>query len=123
MNFLPKPVVNFVPPNILLLGSCVAGREINECHSETKKNGLGNVTWTPEEGHLTPEVKAASEVTCDYVWDKLYPPHFCNLLKMIRKESPLCFWGSVFGLEPVQLLLACLINLLPKSFGAFSVSV
>jgi hypothetical protein len=23
----------------------------------------------------------ANEITCDYVWDKLYPhPHFCNLL-------------------------------------------
>jgi hypothetical protein len=48
------------------------GREINEHYSKTKgKPELGNVTWRPEEGHLAPEVRAASEMTCDYVWDKL----------------------------------------------------
>jgi hypothetical protein len=45
-----------------------------------EKPELGNVTWRPEEGHLTPEVKVANEMTCDYAWDKPYPPHFCNLL-------------------------------------------
>jgi hypothetical protein len=35
---------------------------------------LGNVTWRPEKGHLPPQVRAAKEMTCDYVWDKLYPP-------------------------------------------------
>jgi hypothetical protein len=44
------------------------------------KPELGNVTWRPEEGHLTPEVKTANEITYDYVWDKLYPLNFCNLL-------------------------------------------
>jgi hypothetical protein len=46
------------------------------------KPKLGNVTWRPEEGHLTPEVKTASKITCDYEWDKLYHPlpHFCSLL-------------------------------------------
>jgi hypothetical protein len=39
----------------------------------------------------------------------------------IRKA--LCSQGSAFGLEPTELLPACLINLLPKSFGALSVSV
>jgi hypothetical protein len=34
-----------------------------------------------EKGHFAPEVKVANEITCDYVWDKLYPPlNFCNLL-------------------------------------------
>jgi hypothetical protein len=49
------------------------GGEINECYSETKgKLELGNVTWRPEEGHFTPEVKTASVIiTRDYVWDKL----------------------------------------------------
>jgi hypothetical protein len=37
------------------------------------KTRVGNVTWRPEEGHLAPEVKTANEITCDYVWDKLYP--------------------------------------------------
>jgi hypothetical protein len=45
-----------------------------------RKTGVGNVTWRPEEGHLTPEVNVANEIICDYVWDKLYPPHFYNLL-------------------------------------------
>jgi hypothetical protein len=30
----------------------------------------------PEMGHLTPEVKIASETVCDHVWDKLKPPPF-----------------------------------------------
>jgi hypothetical protein len=50
------------------------GREINECYSETKdKLKLGKVTWRAEKGHLAPEVKTANEITCNYVWDKLYP--------------------------------------------------
>jgi hypothetical protein len=36
-----------------------------------EKPELGNVTWRPEEGHLTPEIRVANEMTCDYVWDKL----------------------------------------------------
>jgi hypothetical protein len=43
-------------------------------------------------------------------------PHFCNLLYMVYMESPLCSWGSAFGLES-DLLSACL---LPESFGAWS---
>jgi hypothetical protein len=35
---------------------------------------LGSVTWKPEKAHLAPAVKTANEITCDYVWDKLYPP-------------------------------------------------
>jgi hypothetical protein len=59
-----------------------AGRGKREYYSKTKeKPELGNVTWRPEEGHLTLEVKTVNEITSDYVWDKLYtPPHFCNLL-------------------------------------------
>jgi hypothetical protein len=59
------------------------GREINECYCKNKeKPELGNDTWRPEKDHFTPEVKAANEITCDYVWNKLYPPHtrICNLL-------------------------------------------
>jgi hypothetical protein len=37
------------------------GREINKCYSKTKKN------WRPEMCHCDPEVKAANEITCDYV--------------------------------------------------------
>jgi hypothetical protein len=39
-----------------------------------RKPELGNVTWRSKKGHLTPEVKTANEITCDYVWDKLFPP-------------------------------------------------
>jgi hypothetical protein len=42
---------------------------------------------------------------------------------MIYKERPLWSWGSAFGHKSAELLLACLINLLPESFGALSVSV
>jgi hypothetical protein len=54
------------------------GREI-ECYSETKKNcSWGMLSGAkPEKGHLTLEVKVASEIACDYIWGKLYPsPHF-----------------------------------------------
>jgi hypothetical protein len=44
------------------------GREREErVVSAIGKPQLGNVTWRPEEGHLTPEVKTANEITCDYV--------------------------------------------------------
>jgi hypothetical protein len=33
-----------------------------------------------EKGYLTPEVRAANEMICDYVWEKMLPSHFCNLL-------------------------------------------
>jgi hypothetical protein len=41
---------------------------------------------------------------------------------MVYKESPLCSRGSAFGYESTELLPACVINLLPKSFRALSVS-
>jgi hypothetical protein len=51
-------------------------------------------------------------------------PHpLCNLLYVVYKESLLCSLGSAFGYESTQLLLASLINLLPKRFGSLSVSV
>jgi hypothetical protein len=40
---------------------------------------------------------------------------------MVYKESPLCSQGPAFGLESAESLSDCLINLLPKSFGALSV--
>jgi hypothetical protein len=48
---------------------------------------LGNVTWRPEKGHLIPEVRAANEVTCDFVWDKLHPP--ISFLNSIGGKLPL----------------------------------
>jgi hypothetical protein len=42
---------------------------------------------------------------------------------MVYKESPLCCRCSAFGHKSAESLLACLINLLPESFGALSVSV
>jgi hypothetical protein len=41
---------------------------------------------------------------------------------MEYKKRTLCFWCSAFGHESAELLLACLINLLPKSCGDLSVS-
>jgi hypothetical protein len=37
---------------------------------------------------------------------------------MVYKEGPLCFGDSAFGGESTELLPACLMNLLPKNFGA-----
>jgi hypothetical protein len=37
---------------------------------------------------------------------------------MVYKKGPLCSPCSAFGLESAELLLVCLINLLPESFGA-----
>jgi hypothetical protein len=72
---------------------------------------------------ITPEIKTANEIACDRGWNKLYPsPIYVTLLEMVYKESPLCSWGSAFGLESAKLLLACLIYLLLESFGALSVS-
>jgi hypothetical protein len=76
---------------------------------------------TLEKDHLTPEVKIANEIICDHVWNKLLPPISVNCSKWY-KENPFCSWGSAFGLEYTELLLACLINLLPKSFSALSLS-
>jgi hypothetical protein len=39
---------------------------------------------------------------------------------MIYKENPLGSQYSTFGCESIESLLACLINLLPKSFGVLS---
>jgi hypothetical protein len=51
------------------------GRKINECYSETKENqSWGMLLGDKQKGHLAPEVRAANEMTCGYVWDKLYSP-------------------------------------------------
>jgi hypothetical protein len=39
---------------------------------------------------------------------------------MVYKESLLRSWGSAFGCKSAELLLTCLINMLPESFGALS---
>jgi hypothetical protein len=51
---------------------------VKECYSETKKNWSWGMLPGDQgtSGHLAPEVKAANEIACDYVWDKLYPPPF-----------------------------------------------
>jgi hypothetical protein len=58
-----------------------AGREIiNDNESKwvqewnKEKPELRNVTWTSEKDLLAPDVKAANEIICDYVWDELYRP-------------------------------------------------
>jgi hypothetical protein len=66
---------------ILVAGRQGRGREINECYSKTKETGVGKCYLETRGGSPTPEVKTASAITCDYIWDKLYPHHhFCNLL-------------------------------------------
>jgi hypothetical protein len=47
-----------------------------------RKTGVGEYYLETRRGSSHPEVKTANEITCDYVWDKLYtpPPHFYNLL-------------------------------------------
>jgi hypothetical protein len=49
------------------------GKGDNECYSETKKNQAWGMLLgaRPEKGHLTPEVKVANKITCDYVWDNM----------------------------------------------------
>jgi hypothetical protein len=41
-----------------------------------RKTGVGECYLETEKGHLTPEAKAANEMTCDYVRDRLYPTPF-----------------------------------------------
>jgi hypothetical protein len=47
------------------------GKEImsDTVKQTNKKKQLGNVNWRPEKDHLYPEVKAAKERACDYVWN------------------------------------------------------
>jgi hypothetical protein len=49
-------------------------------------------------------------------------PHSCNLLYIVYKEDPFCSRDSAFGLKSAESLWACLINLLPESFLALSLS-
>jgi hypothetical protein len=51
------------------------------------------------------------------------PPISVTCSKWVYKKSPFCFWVSAFGLKSAELLPACLINLLPESFGVLLVSV
>jgi hypothetical protein len=41
-----------------------------------RKPELRNVTWRPEECILSPEVKTANEITCDYHGTSPYPSPF-----------------------------------------------
>jgi hypothetical protein len=77
------------------------GREGEErLMSATGKVELGNVSWRPEEGHLVPEVKTANEVTCDYVWDKPYPPISATCSKQYIRKAPF-----VLGAQPLDMSL------------------
>jgi hypothetical protein len=50
---------------------------VNKCYSETKKNrNWGMLPRNQRGGHLASEDRADNEMSCDYVWDKLYPPPF-----------------------------------------------
>jgi hypothetical protein len=51
------------------------GKGDNECYSERKKNWSWGILpgARPKKSHLVPEVRAANEITRDYVRDKLYP--------------------------------------------------
>jgi hypothetical protein len=84
---------------------------------------LKKVTWRPEKGHLAPEVKAANEITCDYVWDKLYPSLISVTCCKWYIRKALFVLEAKLWIKSAELLQACLINLLPKSFGFLSVSV
>jgi hypothetical protein len=79
----------------------VAGRQGGgrETLSATVKQKLelGNVTWRPEEGHLAPEVKAANEIACDYVWDQLYSPISITCFKWYIRKAPF-----VLGAQPLD---------------------
>jgi hypothetical protein len=41
-----------------------------------RKTEVGEYYLEIREGSPCQEVKAANEITCDYVWDKLYPSSF-----------------------------------------------
>jgi hypothetical protein len=72
-----------------------------------------------QKGYLAPEVKTANEIICDHVWDKLYPSIFVTCSKWYIRKAPFVL-GADFGLKSAELLLACLISLLPERFGALS---
>jgi hypothetical protein len=78
------------------------GREINKCYSETKKKQLGNVTWRPGKGHLAPEVKAANEIICDYVWDKMYSPTSVTCLKWYIRKAPFVLKAQPLDSSPLS---------------------
>jgi hypothetical protein len=82
----PNPV-----PITAVAGRQGEGREINECYSETKKNQkLEIVTWRPEKGYVTPEVKAANKITC-FRWCRRNAPFVLGAQPL--DSSPLrCCW-------------------------------
>jgi hypothetical protein len=53
----------------------------------------------PETGHLTPEVKVASEIACDHVWVKLVPssPISVTCSKWYIRKAPF-----VLGAQPLN---------------------
>jgi hypothetical protein len=98
------------------------GERLMSATVKQRKTGAGECNLETRGGSPCPEVKAANEITCDYVWDKLYPPISVTCSKWYVRKAPL-FLGSAFGLQSAQLLPACLTNLPPESFGALAVSV
>jgi hypothetical protein len=80
---------------------------VNECYSEAKKNQ----SWEPEKGHFIPKIKAANEITCDYVWDKVYIPHPISVIcsKWYIRKAPF-----VLRAQPLDLSLLSCAGLLNK---------
>jgi hypothetical protein len=62
-----------------------------------RQTGVGEGYLETTEGHLTPKVKAASEVTCDYVWDKPYRPISVTCSKQYIRKAPF-----VLGTQPLD---------------------
>jgi hypothetical protein len=78
------------------------GRETNECYSETKKNWNWGITWRPEKCHLAPEVKTSNEMTCDYVWDQLYPDISLICSKWYIRKVPFVLGAQPLDMSPLS---------------------
>jgi hypothetical protein len=83
------------------------GREGKRLMSATvkqrkKREELGNVTWRSEEGHLALEVKTVNEITCDYVWDKLYPSISVICSKWCVRKAPIVLRAQPLDTSPLS---------------------
>jgi hypothetical protein len=75
-----------------------------------------------DQGRVTSPQRLKQLKTCDYIWDKLYPPISVTSSKWYIRKAPFVLSAQPLDMS-TESLLACLINLLPESFGALSVSV
>jgi hypothetical protein len=79
---------------LIVAGRQVGGREIMSATVKQKNQIWGMLPGVrPEKGHLAPEVKVASEIACDHVWDKLCPsplPHTISVIcsKLYIRKAP-----------------------------------